>query len=130
MVARQKTWTHAIIRKEMYTLVLTDLHIYGILKKISETLQTVPEAQTIVIPMSTSYFLQYFSICVCPSVHHLLLVLFQTKRYIFCFYSLKKEKMENINILFPYKLVVFKEPFANLDKNRACNTSAQEASGV
>lgn len=47
----------------MYTLVLTDLHIYGILKmkKISETLQTVPEAQkVIVIPMSTSYLLQYF----------------------------------------------------------------------
>lgn len=38
--------------------------------------------------------------------------------------------MENINILFPYKIVVFKEPFANLDKNRACNPSAQEASGV
>lgn len=42
---------------------------------------------------------------------------------------IKKEKMEN-NILFPYKLVVFKEPFANLDKNRACNPSTQEASGV
>lgn len=62
-------------------------------KKISETLQTVPEAQkVIVIPMSTGYLLQYFTICVCPSVHHLLLVLFHIKHHIFCFYSLKKEK--------------------------------------
>lgn len=38
--------------------------------------------------------------------------------------------MEKINILFPYKLVVFKEPFANLDKNRTCNRRAQEASEV
>lgn len=100
-------------------------------KKISETLQTVPEAQkVIVIPMSTGYLLQYFTICVCPSVHHLLLVLFHTKHHIFCFYSLKKEKNGKDQHLFPYKLVVFKEPFANLDKNRTCNQSAQEASGV
>lgn len=79
----------------MCTLVLTDLHIYGVLKikKKSETLQSVPEAQkVIVIPMSTSYLFQYFTICVCPSVHHLLLVVFHTKHHIFCFYSLKKEK--------------------------------------
>lgn len=43
---------------------------------------------------------------------------------------MKKEKKENINILFLYKLVVFKEHFANLDTNRACNPIAQEASGA
>lgn len=34
-------------------------------------------------------------------------------------FTKRRKPTENVNILLPYKLVVFKEPFANLDKQSA-----------